>query len=796
MEKAQFLAHLAQNPDAIATQYFDDSGTARVGVKRNPQSFEPWIQAHLDGHERIGLYNAVYSEVDDSAWSRWGCIDFDGPSHKTGLPNAMELAMASYEAMCADGLDPWFEVSHAGDGYHLWVLFDDLVPVNVLQPLLRRYTHDNPQIEVFPKNTTRPGKSLGNFVWAPFWGASDFCDMWFSGRVIFVEDYQGFPDPDSCGHSGGTSASGGEGGQGQRFTATDLMPKRPRPPMWVVEEALTFIASDDYHDWIKMLAVIYKEYGPGADEDDPSKGEAGKEMARAWSQKSVKYDDYAFEQKWESFADTDIRATVGSIVWRATCDGWDRKAWNLWASQVDPSELEGQVDGEVLPEADSDVSLARHLIGELSDYGNRDVFGAEGRIWIYEPLRGVWEALPNQTLNDLIMGYNGQWTAPTMNAKGELKRKKIGLNAFKVRGIREMVFMSLGAEDSWPDAAAGVAFRNGFLSAKGLIEHSPEHFARMFVDVDFDEKAHHRASMWQDFLARCFGNQPEALAKAEIAALQEFAGAALMGVAPQYSKVFLLYGPGGTGKSTFIKTIRAMFSKEELGQVKPQELSDEKERVNLVGVRLNALEEMPAWKFGDAADFKEIVEGAPFKARYRYGQPFQVNSQAAFLISSNNLPDTNDVSSGFWRRWRIIEFGNVLPEGERKLGLGDMFASRARSESWLFSWAYEGYLRLLKQGRYTEGEGSNGIINEWQALTDPVLAFVQEKVRMVGDGDAAWFVSSEAVFGEFKRWAAGNNIKVSQMPTGRRGLVIALRQLGLRYERRNNVRGFNIEIQK
>lgn len=49
---------------------------------------------------------------------------------------------------------------------------------------------------------------------------------------------------------------------------------------------------------------------------------------------------------------------------------------------------------------------------------------------------------------------------------------------------------------------------------------------------------------------------------------------------------------------------------------------------------------------------------------YKNKLPFDDYNYAKIIVSSNSLPSSLDTSEGFYRRWLIIEFPNIFPEGK------------------------------------------------------------------------------------------------------------------------------------
>jgi len=143
------------------------------------------------GHYRVGSYAPAPGDT-----TRWLCLDFDGgdKSHALVDPTqAMLTAMATCEQL---GLPCYGEVSGGGQGWHLWLFFNQPVPAAKARKLglavapknepLKNGKLADPKtskgIEIFPKQDHLPAGGIGNFVWLPWWsGASGIANKFAAG---------------------------------------------------------------------------------------------------------------------------------------------------------------------------------------------------------------------------------------------------------------------------------------------------------------------------------------------------------------------------------------------------------------------------------------------------------------------------------------------------------------------------------------------------------------------------------------------------------------------------------------
>jgi putative DNA primase/helicase len=184
-----------------------------------------------------------------------------------------------------------------------------------------------------------------------------------------------------------------------------------------------------------------------------------------------------------------------------------------------------------------------------------------------------------------------------------------------------------------------------------------------------------------------------------MAYLQRFAGYCLTGEVREQS-VFLLFGEGGTGKSTFIDPLVAMMGDyadytaptlllQEKGSKHPTEVAD------LFRLRLAVAQELNEGQRWDMQRFKALSGNKRAKARRMNEDFWSFDLTHKFVIAANDRPEVSSEDGAFWRRIHTIPFRLRIPEEGRDRGMLGRFV-----EEWpgILAWAVQGAMDYYREG--------------------------------------------------------------------------------------------------
>lgn len=124
-----------------------------------------------------------------------------------------------------------------------------------------------------------------------------------------------------------------------------------------------------------------------------------------------------------------------------------------------------------------------------------------------------------------------------------------------------------------------------------------------------------------------------------------------------YQLSYLLTGDGSNGKSTYIRLLAKLVGKQSTTAVSLQELIENRfATANLQGKLFNLYADLPKTSLKDTGKFKILTGGDQITAEKKFSDSFLFENKAVFVFSANELPQVDDGTFAFWRRWAVVEF--------------------------------------------------------------------------------------------------------------------------------------------
>lgn len=242
--------------------------------------------------------------------------------------------------------------------------------------------------------------------------------------------------------------------------------------------------------------------------------------------------------------------------------------------------------------------------------------------------------------------------------------------------------------------------------------------------------------------------------------LQRVVGYSLTGEISEHC-LFILYGTGLNGKSTFIETIMALLGdyskKAEMRSFLNKSTNGANNDIaGLCGARFVSAVEVGREKYLNEPLIKELTGGDSISARFLFQEFFTFKPQFKILLGVNAKPEIHGMDEGIWRRIRLIPFEVKIPQEKVDKNL----PKKLRDElSGILNWAIQGCLKWQKDGLGEPGkvkEATRDYRNEMDVLSQ----FFDERCIVeleVAAGKPSVIVND--LFKDFVGWSQNNGVE-------------------------------------
>jgi len=291
---------------------------------------------------------------------------------------------------------------------------------------------------------------------------------------------------------------------------------------------------------------------------------------------------------------------------------------------------------------------------------------------------------------------------------------------------------------------------NGTLDLRtgALREHRPEDLITRLAPVTYDPDA--TCPTWQRFLQRIMGGK-----QTLIDFLQRAVGYSLTGSVRE-QVLFLMYGTGANGKSTFLDALQALLADSALQADFSTFLMTEREGVRndlarLRGARLVSAVEAEAGRRLSEVVLKQLTGGDRITARFLYGEFFEFTPSFKLWLAANHKPMIRGQDPGIWRRIRLIPFTETIPKEEQDRELPEKLRAELPG---ILAWAVQGCLAWQRDG-LGEPEEVREATAEYRTEMDILGDFIAAHAEV----DASATVEASILYRQYAAWAEGNGDK-------------------------------------
>lgn len=214
------------------------------------------------------------------------------------------------------------------------------------------------------------------------------------------------------------------------------------------------------------------------------------------------------------------------------------------------------------------------------------------------------------------------------------------------------------------------------------------------------------------------------------------------------------FGRGANGKSVLANVASLLVGEENVSSIPLSQFSKSFGLEGIIGKTLNiaAENEMQGSKLNTEA-FKSIVSGDSLTINIKYKSPIvNYRSKCRLLFIGNELPETSDLTYGFFRKMMIFPFKRSFSTEERNRNLIDELKHELPG---IFNWAVQGLVRLKQQEfTFSKCDAIEKEMEKYRLAQNPVLNFFESVIHVSPSSR----IRRPALYQAFQKWSIEQGI--------------------------------------
>ena len=264
----------------------------------------------------------------------------------------------------------------------------------------------------------------------------------------------------------------------------------------------------------------------------------------------------------------------------------------------------------------------------------------------------------------------------------------------------------------------------------------------------FDKGA--KCPTWNLFLQQIFNKDAQI-----IRFIQKAMGYALSGDVSEQC-LFILWGTGANGKSTFLNVLHYLFGDYACSTMIETFMKKNSEQSNdlarLKGARFVTTSEIEQGKPMSESLIKTVTGEDELTARFLYGEYFSFKSIFKIFMATNHKPKIRGADNGIWRRIKMIPFTVTIPPEQRDKKLTEKLIAE---NSGILNCLIQGYSMWKKEGLREEPEAVRDANIEYRMDMDVVGTFVNDCFEI--DASMKWKLHTKILYETYLKLCSKNN---------------------------------------
>lgn len=219
-------------------------------------------------------------------------------------------------------------------------------------------------------------------------------------------------------------------------------------------------------------------------------------------------------------------------------------------------------------------------------------------------------------------------------------------------------------------------------------------------------------------------------------------------------RIIALIGSGSNGKSVYRQLLRNVIGDKNVCSTSLEILSKSRfEQSKLFNKMVCEMGETNLQKMENTQNIKKLVSGKDLiGGEFKNKNPFDFLNYAKMIISTNNLPPTDDKTDGFYRKWLIIEFPNTF---QKEIDLISQFTEEDYEN--LTARCFQALDNLLTKRRFSNEGDFQKRREKYEEKSNPFEKFWKD---FVDDSDPNKDISKREFANKLNDWLKENKMRI------------------------------------
>lgn len=224
-----------------------------------------------------------------------------------------------------------------------------------------------------------------------------------------------------------------------------------------------------------------------------------------------------------------------------------------------------------------------------------------------------------------------------------------------------------------------------------------------------------------------------------------------------YQKAIMFLGAGSNGKSTLLNLIERFLGPDNVTNITLHDFArDRFKTAKLEGKLANLGGDLDSSKLYNTGMLKKLTGGDTIDAQRKYEDSFEFENYATMIFAANELPETEDKTDAFYRRWKLIDFPNQFLDTDEETEDQSTLLARLESEfPGLLNRAIEGFQRLYDRGGFKMPGDLAEMQEEYERRSNSVKAWVEDNVQKADDRT---YIRKKEAHTVYRDWCEENSL--------------------------------------